>query len=301
VALRALTKSEFKRAKKNRKKGARLRAEVLPVRDAILVGIGAKPSAPNARDRSGQTNRQKVRAVPGVTVRRLTVSRSLRAKADVFANTPFGRISFAPQGSIINALREMRARRDSAPVSPPIQSQSDVQSLYTHLGLAQAQSIGAIEATRQPIYDLIDFERQGRAVRLTKTSAAPNQAASFQFLVPADFSMQVQGIEVSTLIGPGNTTMEVLAGWNGASESVKYAKINVQAGDAPKPIFGANIEKAGGEWTREEPLDLPQGGVLTVNSGLDLNAGDILTITIQYELKPSFNQISLDPKAWIVT
>jgi len=193
----------------------------------------------------------------------------------------------------------MRVRRASAPVPEPIQAQSDVQSLYRHLGIAQTPNIGAVEASRQPVYDLIDFERQGRAVRLTKTSTGPNQAAAFSFLVPDDFSMEVQGIEVSTLIGPGNTTLNVFAGWNGASESVRYAKINVQGGDVPKPIFGANVEKAGGEWTREEPLDLPQGGVLSITTGLDLNLGDIITITVQYELKPSFNRIETDPNAWI--
>jgi len=112
--------------------------------------------------------------------------------------------------------------------------------------------------------------------------------------------MEVQGIEVSTMIGPGNSTISVFGGWIGASESVRYAKINVQGGDVPKPIFGANVEKAGGEWTREEAIDLPQGGVLSIVTGLDFNAGDIITITIQYELKPSFRQISKSPNDWII-
>jgi len=299
VALRPLTKAQFKKAKKDRRTGQRIRAEVLPVRDAILVGIGAKPSAPNARDRFGQTNRQKVRSIPGVTAERLALARSVRTRAELFTRTAFARIGFAPPGTLLRVLKEMRVRRAAAPVPQPIQAQSDVQSLYTHLGIAQTPNIGAVEASRQPVYDLIDFERQGRAVRLTKVSAAPNQAASFSFLVPDDFSMRVQGIEVSTLIGPGNTDVNVFAGWNGAAESVRYAKINVQSGDVPKPIFGANVEKAGGEWTREEPLDLPQGGVLSIVTGLDLNAGDIIAVTVQYELKPSFNRIETDPNAWI--
>jgi len=302
VALRPLTKAQFKKAKKDRRTGQRIRAEVLPVRDAILVGIGAKPSAPNARDRFGQTNRQKVRPVPGVTAERLALARSVRTRAELFTRTAFARIGFAPPGTLLRVLREMRVRRASAPVPEPIQAQSDVQSLYTHLGIAQTPNIGAVEASRQPVYDLIDFERQGRSVRLTQASfAGPGSGASFQFQVPSDFSMRLHGIEVSSQSGATESIWTVQAGWRGAADAVNYVRLEVKTDDIPEPIFGIVTTVATNRWTREEPLDIPQDGVLTINSGLDFDAGDTVAITIQYELKPSFNRIEADPNGWIIS
>jgi len=302
VALRPLTPLEFKRAKKNRKKGQRLRAEVLPVRDAILTGIGANPSSPNFRDRSGHTNRQRVTPIAGVTTSRLKVARSVRSKAELFTNSALGRIAVAPQGSIQRILNEMRSRRAAAPVAEPIQAQSDVQSLYTHLGIGQTPNIGAVDATRQPVYDLIDFERQGRSVRLTQANfIGVGQGASFQFPVPSDFSMRLHGVEVSFQSGATESIWTIQAGWRGAADAVNYTRLEVKTDDVPEPIFGIATAVATNRWTREEPLDIPQDGVLTINSGLDFDAGDIVAITVQYELKPSFNRIEPDPTAWITT
>jgi len=289
-------------ARKRRKVRKRrlLKQSVAPFEGPTAVGRGIT-IGPQLRDPLGKVQGRRPVIVNQAIGQSIASVRSLRRQSVRSIPSAAALGSVAPIEQMVRVLGTIRARRSLRPNPQTLTPQTDLESLYEHLGIAQNRVVGQLAGTRQPIYDLIDFERQGRAVRLTKTSAAPNQAASFQFQVPADFSMELQGIEVSTLIGPGNTTMEVLAGWIGASESVKYAKINVQAGDAPKPIFGANVEKAGGEWTREEPLDLPQGGVLTINSGLDLNAGDILTVTIQFELKPSFRQISKNPNDWIIT
>jgi len=302
LVLKRLNVHEKIKERKRRKKSKRQAIErvLAPLQPSISRNLSG-PGAGQFQRRLGQITGRKTVIVNPATGQLLSDPRSLRGTTGRVSPLAVGRASVAPLENLVRILGEIKARRALRPNPQTLTPQTDLESLYEHLGIAQNRVVGQLSGTRQPVYDLIDFERQGRAVRLTKTSTGPNQGASFQFQVPEDFSLEVQGIEVSSLIGPGNTTMEVLAGWIGASESVKYAKINVQAGDAPKPIFGANVEKAGGEWTREEPIDLPQGGVLTINSGLDLNNGDILTITIQYELKPSFRQISKNPNDWIIT
>ena len=286
--------------KRTRKQRQKLSADLSPQREVIKQVLGRSPGTPEFRDRLGRRSRGKVQPVPGVTVRRLAASRSVRRTIDSVTSSAAVRLTGGPPGAIVRILKQIRKGRELATVAPAIQAQRDVTSLYQHLGIADAPALGRLEATRQPIYDLIDFERLGRAVRLSKTSAAPNQGASFQFQVPEDFAMRLHAIEVSSINGPGNTTMSVLVGWIGAAASVKYTEINVQGTEPPMAIFGTNIEKSGGEYTRESPLDIPQNGVLTINSGLDFNAGQSITITIQYELKPAFNQISSTPQDWIV-
>jgi len=302
LVLQRLNVHEKITARKRRKKGkrqalTRVLAPLKPVIDRNLSRLGAG----QFRNALGKIAGRKTVIVNAATGLEISNIRSRRATIDRISPSAAARAGVAPLEDLVRVLEEIRSRRALRPKPQTLTPQTDLESLYEHLGIAQNRVVGQLAATRQPVYDLIDFERQGRAVSLTKTSSAPNQGASFQFVVPDDFAMRLHAIEVSQISGPGNTTMSVLVGWIGATNSVKYTEINVQGTEPPMAIFGTNIEKAGGEYTRERALDIPQNGVLTINSGLDFNAGQFITITIQYELKPSFRQISTNPNDWTVT
>jgi len=202
---------------------------------------------------------------------------------------------------LVNALRARAARFQSVPAAPPRRSFRDVQPLYTHLGIQSSPSIANVNQSRQPVYDLQDFERSARGVTLLKTFVGGGgQGASFQFLVPQNRSLRLISVGIGQQSGPGNSIWSLIVGWRGGTESVVYARVNVETGNVPELLLGAHQENSNDRWSRELPLDVPQGGAVTINSGPDFNGGDVVSITVQYEFKPPFKEIASEATEWSV-
>jgi len=48
------------------------------------------------------------------------------------------------------------------------------------------------------------------------------------------------------------------------------------------------------------PIEVPQGGVVTIISGPDFNGGNTVGITVHYEFIPPFRQVVSNATEWVV-
>jgi len=188
------------------------------------------------------------------TSRQLQQVRSRQTQTSVFRDFPAARASQQPLELLVRQTAAWQTRFKTVGRPDPIRGYSNVDPLYSHLNMARQPVISAVEATRQPIYDLLEFERRGQVATLAKTFVGgPGQAASFQFTVPDGFSMELVAIGVDNITGPVSSIFEVRVGWIGGTGSVRYSKVGVAASDAPEAIFGIKSLATDGRWSREVP------------------------------------------------
>jgi len=210
-------------------------------------------------------------------------------------------VKFIPKELLKKALQARPNQFVATEPTPPVRQNSDVQPLFTHLGLGTNPSLPDLATIRVPTYDLQDFEKDARTVSLFKTFVGGGgQSASFQFDVPTDRAVRLLAVGIAGQSGPGNSIWSLVVGWVGATESNVYARTNVETGNVPELLLGATQENSNDRWSREIPLDVPQGGAISINSGADFNGGDIVSITVHYQFIPTFRQVVSNADEWTV-